>query len=419
MTPPRPARTRQVVAAFTIITVLVGGLFAVWAVTTNMIQTLQNANLTPEGEPATAPPSLALLYAVKAPGQQEVVLYRDDTAGGAATPVFRYTEPLAWDGLSTNTSGKDPDCALSPDGGRLAYVDEAGLKVADLATGAVTSLVVKTGIRQRGNAGNFDLPEWSSPELNTVRVYLLVRPVWSPDGTRIAVTAALYQGSRLATVNLATRDLLLTTWRGLRYAWLSDSVGAIAIGTTQSEVEDRLVVGNLTTGGLTQTIGGSPGIGNIKWPAVAPDGRSLAFVGEHGISSTSPVGGQTLYLWQGAGQPRPVADLNPRFFGAASDDNWPFFDSAGSALYWFDQTTSGDVVLNSAALAPNTRTSPLSLGPGIAARFLQWDPDGSALIAIYDATGEAQVLAAAPDTGSLQALGPPLPAFSRVLGVAR
>ncbi len=419
MTPRPPVRTRQMVAVCTIVAVLLGGLFAVWAVTTNMIQTLQSANLTPEAEPATSLQPLSLLYAVKAPGQREVVVYRDDTADGTPTPVFRYTEPLAWDGRIVS-SGKDPDCALSPDGGRLAYVDSDGLKVVDLDTGAVTPLVVKTSMKQRGDALVPEVPEWSSPALNTaLRVYLLVRPVWSPDGSRIAVTAALYEGSRLVTVTVATRSLLFTTWQGLRYAWLPDSTAAIVVATPPSEVEDRLLAGNLTTGGLMQTIGGNPAIGNIKWPVVANDGRSLAFAGTGGLSITTPQGGQTLYLWQGAGQPRPIAELNARAIGAASDDTWPFFDSTGATLFWFDRPGAGDVVLNSVVLASNTRSAPLSLGPAAAARFLQWDTDGAALIAVYDATGEAQVLAVDPEAGAVQALGPPLPAFARVLGVAR
>lgn len=191
-----------------------------------------------------------------------------------------------WPQRISRGDGVAIDPQWSPDGTKIAYVefDQEGypwhhtrIKVADLASGGITTLV-----------------EWSGVST--------LSPRWSPDGKTVAFTADASGWANLWTVDLKggdARHLVDDQWEHAEPTWAPDG---------RSIVYTRNVDGNIhlmrvgAKGGKPEALAEGPGL--CGTPTFSPDGKQLLF------SHQSPVSPPNVYVMPAAGGERRALTRN-------------------------------------------------------------------------------------------------------------
>lgn len=182
--------------------------------------------------------------------------------GHAATPATRGAIPLI------SLPGEKYQLAISPDGGRLAFVwapaDEAYLYVSRLGG---------EGLLRLSDAPGTD-----------------AFPAWSPDGRFIAFRQRLdgAGGSYVINIVPVAGGASRTVWRGeLKVGrgldWSPDGAQLVASARTAGNRAHRLLRVSIATG-ETDWLTSPPDDADDSYPVFSPDGQAVAFVRSAGLS---------------------------------------------------------------------------------------------------------------------------------------
>lgn len=137
------------------------------------------------------------IYAVKE--EYRSTVYERDLQHGTQTKLFGFDEDVKADASTGNLwDGLPPNVALSPNRGKMAFIDKDGLKVRDLRTGAVKTLISEVGEPEPDCEVDCP-PKWSISSI--VGTYHLARPLWSSDGRFISFLQALYEGASFGIID--------------------------------------------------------------------------------------------------------------------------------------------------------------------------------------------------------------------------
>ncbi|MEV4758117.1 VWA domain-containing protein [Micromonospora sp. NPDC049559] len=277
----------------------------------------------------------------------------------------------------TNDPGIERQPAVSPDGGRVAFVSDRG--------GSDDIWLVNadgTGLRRLTDHPGEDT--W---------------PTWSPDGTRIAFSSTRDDPDGdiyvIAAAGGALTRLTTDEAADTEPAWSPDGT-RIAFTTARFAPADGAAP---TTQVVTMPVGGGaatlavPGPGDSAEPAWAPDGRRIAF------TSTRVDNAGDIYLLDGA-TVTPVAtsglaERHPTWRGnelvyAATDASWP------SDVWTAD--TNGQDRRNRTARPGLAETGPAFSPDGTKLAYSAAQPGGGARIVVADADGRNPRTLAPPGT---------------------
>ena len=256
-------------------------------------------------------------------------------------------------------------------------------------------------------------------------------PVWSPDGTQVAIVSDTYEGIKLVILSADAQasQRLSSTGRVALYppVWSPDGQRLAFIadeGEFGDGVDGLYVIGS-DGAGLTR-------IGDTTAAATwSPDGEELAFASIDGdapiIYAVRPDGTGRRTVWRG--EPNDPTVWSSREPSRVSQVSW---SPDGSELlfleggaYLFDQADLLDTrflnrvanLLNAAYIVRSDGTGLRSLAPGLPSARAAWSPDGSRIAVYHPAHLLATVARDGTDLrflmglgkeGRFQALNPPL-----------
>jgi dipeptidyl aminopeptidase/acylaminoacyl peptidase len=310
----------------------------------------------------------------------------------------------------TFTKGEESGVAWSPDSRSLAFSarregdDAAQIYLLDLAAGGearrVTSL--STGARA---------------------------PQFSPDGTRLLFTSAVYPGApddeanqKIAAERKA-RKYSARVYDGfpIRYwdKWLDDARTHLFVQAVEAGAKARdLLAGSRLAGepgfGGTETVSGE----EIR-AAWAPDGRSIVFAAttNRNAAAYAPVTTQLFEVAATGGEPRRLTqggDLYSR----------PAFDPQGKALYCLVERNNGKVynLRRIARLAWPSPGEPVVLGESLdrSVDDFEFSPDGRTIYLTAEEHGHTKLWSVdAAGAAPRLELDPPVGAYSGLSGARR
>ena len=208
------------------------------------------------------------------------------------------------------------DLAWSPDGASLAFVahdDKAAtvfLGVQPAAGGAPRQVATLKGL--------MSTPRWSS-DGRTIAVLATANPRKQTGATQagaaiVGEVGSAFDSQRIATVAVAGGALSFATPDGTfvyEYDWTPDGRGFVGTAA-KGDGDDNWWVAKLEAFGLdgSERVIASPDL-QMNYPRVSPDGRSVAFIGGL-MSDFGSVGGDVYSVPFAGGAPR---DLTPGFKG--------------------------------------------------------------------------------------------------------
>ena len=237
-------------------------------------------------------------------------------------------------------------------------------------------------------------------------------PVWSPDGTQVAIVA---NTNRLYREELSSRDLKLviispdvpgrdinrlldTEWVDLYPPVWSPDGQRLAFIANEGEFVDDGIAGLYVIGsngeGLTR-------IGDANAPAAwSPDGEELAFASVDGdapiIYAARPDGTGMRTVWRGEPNVPPAPNIPPEPVSLVSQVSWSpdgselLFLAGGAyrarkeglSIPYDSEYSNQAYFTDEAYLVQSDGTNPRRLAPGIPSARAAWSPDGSR-IALY------------------------------------
>lgn len=167
--------------------------------------------------------ALTTVYRATSPGQQEKILEFEESVPANNSGNY-------WSGLP---AGVD----FSPDRRKIAYIDKNGLKVMDLESQQISSVVNRIGETNR----------WAP---NLTGVVLIARPRWSSDGNYISFLTAYKEGSGLGVVDVQNGlvSSVNRTTREQRWSKEGHSILLLSSSAGCDYCEDRNTIWNPETG---------------------------------------------------------------------------------------------------------------------------------------------------------------------------
>jgi len=174
----------------------------------------------------------------------------------------------------TTDPGIEQDPSLSPDGSQVAYSwngpDQANLDIYVKTTKTGTAMAASPLRLTRDPAAD-------------------VNPVWSPDGSSIVFLRKSSVGSQFAILlipalggqerKLGEVSIPETSWSGSPYiSWTPDSRSLVVTDHSSAERPTALFLLSARTGEKRQLTLPPSGVMGDHYPAVSPDGKTLAFV---------------------------------------------------------------------------------------------------------------------------------------------
>ncbi len=208
----------------------------------------------------------------------------------------------------------------------------------------------------------------------------LMAPVWSPDGSRIAVTTDNYTGIMVANADgSGLRTLTTAPGAGYKMAWSADSrqiMGRVNVYDQSQRVSRRMTTWSVASGEVTATESATRRAAAPQWaktgtaydimvgqageaaellpelneykgaivinPALSPDGSKIAFqIPGHGVMLCSADGTNVTKLCKGS-HPQWLADGKTIILTRVQDNGREF---TASDIYAVDTTTGTETLL--------------------------------------------------------------------------